>query len=86
MAFCLKIFGYVGYLTDEIVITNSHLISTFYRVPFLGKDVINMLRVMNFDWLTRFMKVTYLGSHWSEHVVSTDIKRLDYSINVQQYN
>jgi hypothetical protein len=27
-----------------------------------------------------------LGSHWSEYIYSTGIRRLDYSINVQQYN
>jgi hypothetical protein len=45
-----------------------------------------MPKILSCDWSTRFMRVILLGSHWSEQIYSTGVQRLDYSINVQQYN
>ena len=60
----------------------------------LGKDVVNMVVVqmpknLSCDWLTRFMNVILLGLSLVEQIYrfySMVVQRLDYSINIQQYD
>ena len=62
----------------------------FYHVPFPLKGrsqhaVIKlkvqgmtiMTKNLSSDWLTRFIKVIFLGSHWSEQFYSIGVQRLD---------